>query len=112
MILTIYLSGKVHDLGLVAFGNIFWVVGGLGMYLYWQRGAPVLHFVLPVMIACTGFPFIASANRSNFTKAVAATPALEDSVALMQSILSMAASVAGFVYVFELNAGVTLLIII
>jgi Na+/melibiose symporter-like transporter len=97
MILTIFLSGKVHDLGLVGIGNILWIFGGLGMYLFWQRDASILSYAVPIFVGCAGFPFIAAANRSNFTKAVANNPALEGSVALMQSILSMAASVAGFV---------------
>ena len=96
MILTIFLSGKVHDYAMVAIGNVCWIVGGTGMYLFWQRDAMTWHFVAPIVIACAGFPFISAANRSNFTKAVAADPALEESVALTQSILSMAASVAGF----------------
>jgi len=97
MMLTIYLSGKMHDLTMVGIGNILWIFGGLGMYLFWERDASVLAYVLPVVVSCAGFPFIAAANRSTFSKAVANTPALEGSVALMQSILSMAASVAGFV---------------
>ncbi len=97
MILNIFLSGKVDDIVLVAVGNLFWIFGGLGMYLYWIRDADVVNYVLPIFIACMGFPFISSCNRSNFTKAVASTPVLEESVALMQSVLSMAASVAGFV---------------
>lgn len=97
MILTIFLSGKIHDFVMVAIGNLFWILGGTGMYLFWQRDASTWHFVAPIVIACAGFPFISAANRSNFTKAVAAEPALEESVALMQSVLSMAASVAGFI---------------
>ena len=97
MILTIFLSGKVHDLIMVAIGDICWIFGGSGMYLFWKRDAPVLHYYIPIVISCMGFPFIMAANRSNFTKAVASKPALEGSVALMQSVLSMAASVAGFV---------------
>jgi hypothetical protein len=97
MILTIFLSGKVHDLALVGIGNICWIFGGLGMYLYWQRDASIVAFAVPIFVGVMGFPFIAAANRSNFTKAVANSPELEGSVALMQSVLSMAASVAGFV---------------
>jgi len=97
MILNIVLSGKVHDTILVGVGHMFWIIGGLGMYFFWQRDVHAVNFVLPIFISCMGFPFIASCNRSNFTKAVATKPALEESVALMQSILSMASSVAGFV---------------
>lgn len=97
MLLVMYLSGKVSDILMVAFGNMFWVVGGTGMYIGWAWKAQVWHYVVPVIISCTGFPFIAASNRSNFTKAVASKPELESSQALMQAILSMASSVAGFV---------------
>jgi Na+/melibiose symporter-like transporter len=97
MMLTIFLSDKVSDLAMVAFGNFMWILGGGGMYLLWKRDAKVWHYVLPVVLAISGFPFISAANRSNFTKAVCDKPELEGSQALMQSVLSMAASVAGFV---------------
>lgn len=66
------------------------------MYLMWVVEAPVWHFVLPVAIAVTGFPFIAAPNRSAFTKAVDSKPLLAESQGSMQALLSMAASVAGF----------------
>jgi Na+/melibiose symporter-like transporter len=97
MMLVMYLSGKVNDILMVAIGNMFWIVGGAGMYFLWTDGAQVWHYVVPVMIGCSGFPFIAASNRSNFTKAVASIPELEDYQAVMQAVLSMAASVAGFV---------------
>ena len=90
-------SKKVPDTVMVGIGNIFWIIGGSGMYLFWTYEAPQWHYVVPVMISCAGFPFIASSNRSNFTKAINCKPELESSQALMQSILSMSASVAGFV---------------
>eukprot|EP00934_Nitzschia_sp_Nitz4_P006452 Nitzschia sp. Nitz4//scaffold41_size133979//106218//107941//NITZ4_003365-RA/size133979-snap-gene-0.133-mRNA-1//-1//CDS//3329551524//6442//frame0 len=96
MACTVILSGKIHDYIMVAMGTCGWLIGGTGMYLLWVRGAPAWHYVLPIIVACTGFPFVAPANRSNFTKAVAAEPALEGSQAFMQSVLSMASSVAGF----------------
>jgi hypothetical protein len=97
MILVMVLSGKVSDLLMVAWGNILWIIGGTGMYLLWTDYGTTLQYVLPVMVACAGFPFIAASNRSNFTKAVASKPELESSQAVMQAVLSMASSVAGFV---------------
>jgi Na+/melibiose symporter-like transporter len=97
MALVMHLSGKVNDILMVAYGNLFWIVGGAGMYFLWTDHAQVWHYVLPVMISGAGFPFIAASNRSNFTKAVASKPELEDSQAVMQAVLSMASSVAGFV---------------
>jgi Na+/melibiose symporter-like transporter len=97
MTLVMYLSGKVNDILMVATGNIIWIVGGAGMYFLWTDHAQVWHYVVPVMVSCAGFPFIEASNRSNFTKAVASIPELEDYQAVMQAVLSMASSVAGFV---------------
>jgi hypothetical protein len=49
------------------------------------------------MICCAGFPFIGASNRSLFTKFVDSKPSLQSRHAVMQAVLSMAASVAGFV---------------
>jgi hypothetical protein len=67
------------------------------MYYLWTYQAPVWHFVVPICLSVSGYPFIASANRSNFTKAVKKNPDLEAFQSMMQAILSMGASVGGFV---------------
>jgi hypothetical protein len=90
-------KGIIRDLFMVAWGNILLIIGGTGMYLLWTDYGTTLQYILPVMVACAGFPFIAASNRSNFTKAVASKPELESSQAVMQAVLSMASSVAGFV---------------
>jgi lipid-A-disaccharide synthase-like uncharacterized protein len=97
MILVMFLSSKqVSDTALVVVGNVFFAVGGICIYFFWTDIANVWHYVVPVMIAVAGFPFIASPNRSNFTKAVMSKPVLESSQATMQAMLSMMASAAGF----------------
>jgi len=97
MTLVMFLSArKVSDTKLVATGNLFFLVGGIFTYLMWTDVAMAWQYIVPVMISVAGFPFIASPNRSNFTKAVMNQPALESSQATMQSILSMFSSVAGF----------------
>ena len=106
MSLVMFLSSKkVSDTLLVALGNFIWIFGGAGMYLFWVKDGTALQYIIPVMVSCSGFPFIASTNRSNFTKAVMSKPELENSQAMMQAVLSMAASVAGFVYVLESSSG-------
>ena len=94
MMLVMTLTKFLSDTVMVALGNITWMIGGTGMYLFWVRDGSVVQYVLPVMIACSGFPFIAASNRSNYTKAVSSKPELENSHAVMQAILSMSASVA------------------
>ena len=98
MLLVFYLSAqKTRDEILVMSGSLFWIVGGLLLYFLWAAGAQTWHFVLPVMVCISGFPFIAASNRSLFTRRVDANPVLETRHAFMQALLSMAASVAGFV---------------
>jgi hypothetical protein len=92
MVTTKYLS----DIILVGIGAVIWVVGGIGIYFGWTRDAPIWHYVVPVMVAIAGFPFIAASNRSTYSKSVASKPELESMQASMQAVLSMAASVAGF----------------
>ncbi|KAG7360961.1 major facilitator superfamily transporter [Nitzschia inconspicua] len=88
---------KVSDTLSVMFGNIFGIVGGLLVYYLWTYQAPVWHFVLPYILSITGFPFIVSSNRSNFTKAVKSKPELANVQSTMQAIMSMTASMGGFV---------------
>ena len=98
MVLVMFLSvKKIHDSALVITGNCIWLIGGALMYFLWTYQAPVSHFVVPIMVTVSGFPFIASANRSNYTKAVKKKPDLEAFQSMMQAIMSMGASVGGFV---------------
>eukprot|EP00980_Cylindrotheca_fusiformis_P011139 scaffold2557_cov121-Cylindrotheca_fusiformis.AAC.22 len=97
MVLVMVLSSKlVSDTTLVVVGNVCFVVGGTCIYLFWTNVGNSLHYIIPVIISVAGFPFIASPNRSNFTKAVMTNPVLESSQATMQALLSMMASAAGF----------------
>jgi hypothetical protein len=98
MMLVFYLSSNnVKDETLVIIGSSMWCVGGFLVYFLWVAGAEAWHFVLSVFVCICGFPFIGASNRSLFTRRVDANPCLETRHAFMQSLLSMAASVAGFV---------------
>ena len=98
MLFVFYLAAKkTRDEILVIAGSLFWVIGGTLLYFLWSAGAKTWEFVLPVIVCICGFPFIASSNRSLFTRRVDANPTLETRHAFMQALLSMAASVAGFV---------------
>jgi hypothetical protein len=97
MMVVIFLSARgVPDYLLIAIGIFGWIIGGSLMYLLWVADAPIWHFVLPVAIAVSGFPFIAASNRSTFTRAVDSKPILAEAQGSMQALLSMFASVAGF----------------
>lgn len=98
MLLVFYLSSKqTRDETLVIIGCALWVIGGTLVYFLWVEGAEAWHFILSVVICICGFPFIGASNRSLFTRRVDANPFLETRHAFMQALLSMAASVAGFV---------------
>ena len=98
MMFVMFISMKkwVSDTIMVGIGNVFWMVGGTFMYLFWVEGAKAWQFVMPIVLGISGFPFIAASNRSNYTKAVADIPELETSQSVMQSLLSMVTSIAGF----------------
>ena len=98
MLFVFYLSAKnTRDETLIIMGNMFWIVGGFFLYFLWTAHAVEWHFVLPVIVCISGFPFIGSSNRSLFTRRVDANPILETRHAFMHALLSMFASVAGFV---------------
>jgi hypothetical protein len=98
MMFVMFLSvKKVSDTLLVLIGSVLGMIGGLLVYYLWTYQAPAWHFVLPIIFSISGFPFIASSNRSNFTKAVKSKPELENAQSMMQAIMSMGASVGGFV---------------
>lgn len=86
---------KVPDHLLIIIGNCLWIVGGTLMYILWTTDAEDWHFVVPFFVGVAGFPFISPSNRSIFTLAVAKVPELEGLQSSMQSVLSMAASLAG-----------------
>jgi hypothetical protein len=98
MMFVMFLSMKkwVSDTVMVGIGNAFWMVGGTFMYMFWVEDALEWQFIMPIFLGISGFPFIAASNRSNFTKAVASIPELETSQSIMQSVLSMVTSIAGF----------------
>jgi len=97
LILATYLSSKkVSDKLLVAIGNLLWVIGGISFYFLWTDNGAVWQYVLPVIVCCSGLSFVTGTNRSIYTEAVARTPELDHHRSLMQAVLSMSNSVAGF----------------
>lgn len=75
----------------------FSIAGYLSMYLLWTEDAVLWTFALPVVLSTLAFPFLGTSTRSIFTKLVDANPILAGHQGTMQALLSMAASVAGFV---------------
>jgi hypothetical protein len=97
MILVVYLStNDVSDTLLVVIGNLFFAIGGTAIFFLWTEQARIWHYIVPVIVTVAGFPFVASPNRSNFTKAIHKRSGLESHQATMQAMLSMTASAAGF----------------
>ena len=90
-------SRKVRDASLLTFGLCMATVGYTLLFLWWQRDVPTWHFVIPIMLGASSFPFLGAPTRSLFTQAVDTKPALAPYSGTMQAVLSMAASIAGFV---------------
>jgi len=84
------------DETLLKIGQGISVVAYTLMWAMWVWKTPEWKFVLPILIATCAFPFLAAPSRSVFTKAVDSIPELAESQGVMQAVLSMAASVAGF----------------
>jgi hypothetical protein len=97
MMIVFYLSAKkVHNQILIGIGCVLWVIGGSLMYILWKAPGKNWHFIVPIMVAICGFPFIAPCNRSVFTIAVDTKPELARQHGFMQALLSTIASAAGF----------------
>jgi hypothetical protein len=97
MMVVFYLSAKkVHNQILIGIGCVLWVIGGSLMYILWKAPGQNWHYIVPIMIAICGFPFIAPCNRSVFTIAVDSKPELAGQHGFMQALLSTIASAAGF----------------
>lgn len=84
------------DVNLLCGGLVMSIIAYTVLYFSWVKDSTPWHFVLPILVAGSSFPYLAPATRSIFTLAVQSKPALEQYNGFMQAILSMAASVAGF----------------
>jgi len=89
-------KGGISDSNLLCAGLVGSIVGYTALCLLWIKDAPAWHFYLPILASASSFPYMAATTRSIFTVAVNAKPALKEFQGIMQAVLSMAASVAGF----------------
>lgn len=87
---------EVSDMALLCFGHVLSTVGYSSLFGMWKMGAEVWQFVLPVVVGAGSFPFMAAPTRSIFTQGVSTKPALNNFRGTMQALLSMGASIAGF----------------
>ena len=98
MYVVMNLSKKgVSDTRLLTGGLIMSTLAYTALYFCWVQTASGLGFYLPIAAAASSFPFLGAPTRSLFTVAVDSKPALKKSQGSMQAVLSMGASVAGFV---------------
>lgn len=102
MLAVIALTFKLSSMGVSDYYllEIGWFVSSVGygaLYLLWKEQATPLAFVVPFFVATGSFPFLGAPTRSIFTKSVAKYPTLKHQQGTMQAIMSMSASVAGFV---------------
>jgi len=89
-------KGGISDSNLLCGGLVGSIVGYTAVCLLWIKDSPAWHFYLPILVSASSFPYMAATTRSIFTVAVNSKPALKEYQGIMQAVLSMAASVAGF----------------
>lgn len=98
MFIVMQLSKRgVTDSDMLCGGLVASIVAYTAVYLSWIKDTTVWGFYSPLLIGCSSFPYLAAPTRSIFTVAVNTKPALRKYHGSMQAVLSMAASVAGFV---------------
>ena len=90
-------SRKVRDEHIMLFGATVSATGFFLVWHLWRWQAEPWQYVLPAVLGVSAYPYLAAPTRSLFTKAVDDIPALEQHQGTMQAVLSMFASVAGFV---------------
>mmetsp|Transcript_3241 Transcript_3241/g.6779 ORF Transcript_3241/g.6779 Transcript_3241/m.6779 type:complete len:555 (-) Transcript_3241:96-1760(-) len=97
ILITFDLSRRgVKDETLLLIGLIFAVIGNALVYFLWTNPTTPILFFIPVVVACLGFPFSVGPTRSLFTKSCAKNSTLSTNTGSMQAMLSMDASIAGF----------------
>uniref|UniRef100_A0A7S4R9W4 Major facilitator superfamily (MFS) profile domain-containing protein n=1 Tax=Ditylum brightwellii TaxID=49249 RepID=A0A7S4R9W4_9STRA len=85
-----------RDIYLLLFGLLFSAIGYSIVWFSWRRGVKIWQFVVPILATTASFPFLGSTNRSLFSAAVDASPYLSRYSGMMQALISMSSSVAGF----------------
>jgi len=84
------------DSTLLCGGLVASIVAYSLVYLLWVKDSTALHFVVPIILSASSFPYMMATTRSIFSVSVNAKPALNQYHGFLQAVLSMAASVAGF----------------
>jgi len=98
MMLVFQLSAhNVSDKSLLVYGLIQSAVGYSILYFLWTVDGNVWDFTIPILLTTSSFPFLGAPTRSLFTTIVDSKPALDTHHGMLQAVLSMGASVAGFV---------------
>eukprot|EP00546_Thalassionema_frauenfeldii_P008535 CAMPEP_0178924974 /NCGR_PEP_ID=MMETSP0786-20121207/17636_1 /TAXON_ID=186022 /ORGANISM="Thalassionema frauenfeldii, Strain CCMP 1798" /LENGTH=441 /DNA_ID=CAMNT_0020599767 /DNA_START=157 /DNA_END=1479 /DNA_ORIENTATION=+ len=90
-------SRKVKDDAILLVGCVLSTIGYYLIWDLWRWQSSFWHFLVPIFLSTAGYPFLASPTRSLFTKAVDQSEILKNHQGSMQAVLSMFASVAGFV---------------
>lgn len=99
MLIVFHLSSKLKlsNPTLLSIGHGISAMAYTFIYLSWTSHARAWHFLFPLVCSAGSFPFMAAPTRSFFTVAVDSKSALVKYHGTMQALLSMGASVAGFV---------------
>lgn len=86
----------VSDSSILSGGLVVSIFGYTALYFLWIKDSNFWYFYLPIVASASSFPYMASTTRSIFTVSVNHKAALKEYQGILQAVLSMAASVAGF----------------
>jgi Major Facilitator Superfamily len=98
IVITYQLSSYgVSDMSFLLVGESISILGYTLLYILWKQDTKVWEFILPVVLSIICFPLLGAPARTVYTELVAAQPYLASHQGTMQALISMSASVAGFV---------------
>jgi len=95
-VITVSQKKLMKDYSLLKIGLILQGIGYGSIYICWTHPAKSWQFIVPNIIAVCSFALLGGPNRSLFTLAIEKNTVLQEHSGTMQSLLGMAASVAGF----------------
>lgn len=98
IIITYQLSAYgISDMTFLLFGELISVIGYTLLYILWKKDTEIWKFILPVVLSIACFPLLGAPSRTVYTELVSSQPYLASHQGIMQALISMAASIAGFV---------------
>jgi hypothetical protein len=73
------------------------MIGYTLLYILWKKDTELWKFIFPVVLSIACFPLLGAPSRTVYTELVSSQPYLASHQGTMQALISMSASIAGFV---------------